>query len=357
MSSYHIALYPGDGIGLEVVPEAVKVLHAAVRRFGFVLHCTEFDWGQRYWQATGMVAPDNFLAQLREFDAIFLGALGDPAHLSDHITLRPLITMRQAFDQYACVRPATLLPGVQSPLAGQGAGDIDLLVIRENSEGEYADAGGCFREGQADEIALQTAVHSRKGITRILRYAFCQAQRRRGRLMMATKSNAMKFSMVLWDRLFAEISPEFPDVQAEKMHVDALSMQFVRCPQWLDVVVASNLFGDILSDLAAAITGSLGLAPSANINPERTAPSLFEPVHGSAPDIAGKGIANPIAAIRSAAMMLDHLGEGIAARAIDLAVIEHLRDGALRTADLGGTASTVQVGDDIAERIGISAEI
>ncbi len=259
--------------------------------------------------------------------------------------------MRQVFDQYACVRPATLLPGVASPLGGKHAGDIDMLVVRENSEGEYVDAGGLLREGQADEMAVQTAIHSRQGVARILRYAFQQAQCRKGRLTMATKSNALQYSMVLWDRVLEEIAPEFPAVQVEKVHVDALTMQFVRCPERLDVVVGSNLFGDILSDLAAAITGSLGLAPSANLNPERSAPSLFEPVHGSAPDIAGQGIANPLAAIRSAAMMLDFLGEQAAARAIDNAVNAHLHEGILRTPDLGGSATTNQVGNDIAGRI------
>ncbi len=351
MPHYHIALYPGDGIGLEVVPEAVKAMHATASRFGIALDFTEYTWGHRYWRETGEVAPENFLDQLRGFDAIFLGAVGDPEHLPDHVTLRPLIAMRQVFEQYACVRPALLLPGIRSPLAGVSAGEIDMLVVRENSEGEYVDAGGHLRQGQNDEMALQTAVHTRQGIARILRYAFRQAQQRTGRLTMATKSNALQYAMVLWDRLFAEIASEFPDVQADKVHVDALSMQFVLCPQRLDVVVASNLFGDILSDLAAAITGSLGLAPSANINPERTAPSLFEPVHGSAPDIAGKGIANPIAAIRSAAMLLDFLGESPAARAIDQAVIATLRESAIRTPDLGGAASTAQVGDEICGRI------
>ncbi len=349
--SYKIALYPGDGIGIDVTIEAAKTLHTAAERTGFCIETTEFDWGHRYWKKTGITAPEDFLSVLMGFDAVFLGAVGDPANLPDHITLAPLIRMRQQFDQYACVRPAKLLPGVDSPLAGRNSGEIDLVVVRENSEGEYADAGGILKTGTPDEVAAQTALHTRKGVERILRYGFELARKRRKNLAMATKSNAMKYGMVMWDRVLEEIQGDYPDVTAEKFHIDALCMHFVRCPERFDVVVASNLFGDILSDLGGAITGSLGLAPSANINPERRAPSLFEPVHGAAPDIAGQGIANPIAAIRSAAMMLDFLGETQAAEIIDSAVCSNLRDGRVRTPDLGGTSTTVEVGDDIAARI------
>jgi tartrate dehydrogenase/decarboxylase/D-malate dehydrogenase len=351
MSNYKIALYPGDGIGLDVVAEVAKVLRAAASRFGFTLEMTEFNWGHRYWRETGKVAPDDFLDTLRAFDAIYLGAVGDPAHLPDHITLTPLIKMRQSFDQYVCLRPAQLLPGVRTPLADKKAGDIDIMVVRENSEGEYVDAGGLFRTGQPDEVSLQTAVYTRKGVERILRYSFELARKRRKHLTMATKSNAWKYGMVMWDRVLAEVAPDYPDVQSDKCHIDALCMNFVSRPERYDVVVGSNLFGDILSDLGGGIVGSLGLAPSANINPERKYPSLFEPVHGSAPDIAGKGIANPIAAIRSAAMMLDFLGETDAAQCIDAVVRANLAAAQVRTPDLGGRSTTVEVGDDIVKHV------
>lgn len=351
MKQYKIALYPGDGIGIDVVREGVKVLRAVERRFDLRLELTEFNWGHRYWQETGKTAPDDYLDTLRGFDAIFLGAVGDPQHVPDHITLVPLIKMRQAFDQYVCLRPAVLLPGVNTPLANKQPGDIDILVVRENSEGEYVDAGGLFKTGQEDEVSLQTAVYTRKGVERILRYSYELARKRRSHLTMATKSNAWKYGMVMWDRILSIVSTDYPDVRTDKCHIDALSMNFVRCPEAYDVVVGSNLFGDILSDLGGAIAGSLGLAPSANINPERKFPSLFEPVHGSAPDIAGKGIANPIAAIRSVAMMLDFLGQPGAAQTIESAVAANLAAGRVRTPDLGGNSTTVEVGDDIAARI------
>ncbi len=351
MTTYKVALYPGDGIGIDVVAEAVKVLRAAEVRFGFKLELTEFDWGHRYWQRTGQVAPVDFLEKLKPFDAIFLGAVGDPANLPDHITLVPLIRIRQSFDQYVCLRPAQLLAGVRSPLAGRVPDDVDIMVVRENSEGEYVDAGGTFSAGRQEEVSLQTAVHTRKGVERILRYSFDLARTRRRHLTMATKSNAMKYSMVMWDRILADVAHDYPDVKTDKCHIDALCMNLVLRPERYDVIIGSNLFGDILSDLGGAIAGSLGLAPSANINPERTFPSLFEPVHGSAPDIAGKGIANPLAAIRSAAMMLDFLGQPDAAQCIETAVRQNLSAGAVRTPDLGGHHTTVQVGDDIVVRV------
>jgi tartrate dehydrogenase/decarboxylase / D-malate dehydrogenase len=348
MTTYKIALYPGDGIGPDVTAEAARVMNSAAKRFGFDISFTKYNWGHAYWRETGKVVPNDFLDQLRNFDTILLGAVGDPAHLPDHITLAPLIQMRQAFDQYACVRPASLLPGIISPLANA---EVDLVVVRENSEGEYVNIGGALRQGQPGELATQTAVHTRLGVTRILRYGFELARRRRGKLTMATKSNAWAYAMVLWDNVLDELMEQYPDVEANKVHIDALTMQFVRCPERLDVVVGSNLFGDILSDLAGAITGSIGLAPSANINPERAFPSLFEPVHGSAPDIAGKGIANPIGAIRSAAMMFDFLGETAAAASIEQAVVEALKDGKCRTPDLVGVATTTDVGKEIAGRV------
>jgi tartrate dehydrogenase/decarboxylase / D-malate dehydrogenase len=259
--------------------------------------------------------------------------------------------MRQAFEQYVGLRPAKLFPGVETPLANKRPGDIDLFLVRENSEGEYIKTGGKFKTGTADEISVQTAIHTRKGVTRILRYAFESARKRSGRLAMATKSNVLTYGMVMWDDIFECMCSEYPDVKAEKFHVDALVMHFVRTPERFDVVVASNLFGDILSDLAGALVGSLGLAASGCINPEHDYPSLFEPVHGSAPDIAGQGIANPLAAIRSAAMMLDFLGESAAAAKIERSIVDNLAEGGIKTPDLGGAFSTAQVGDDIVNRV------
>lgn len=352
MRTYDIAVYAGDGIGIEVIDESVRMLRALADAFGgFRLSFTGFDWGSRYWRRTGQVAPDDYLEILKDYDVVFLGALGDPQNVPDHITLVPLIQMRQSFDQYVCLRPSTLLPGIKSPLAGKQAGDIDIMVVRENSEGEYVSMGGNFKVGTPDEAALQTAMHTRKGVERILRYSFELARKRTKHLTLATKSNAQKYGMVMWDRILAEIGPEYPDVRTDKFHIDALCMNFVRWPEHYDVVVGSNLFGDILSDIGGAIVGSLGLSPSANINPERKFPSLFEPVHGSAPDIVGKGIANPIATMRSAAMMLDFLGEEEAAKVLDQVILQNLSDGAVRTPDIGGTSTTTQVTDDIISRV------
>jgi tartrate dehydrogenase/decarboxylase/D-malate dehydrogenase len=352
MKHFRIAVYPGDGIGVDVTAEAVKALRAVEKRCGFRLDLTEVPWGCR-WAAEhgGQVAPPDFLTVLKPFDAVFLGALGMPNLVPDHLSLIPLIRMRQAFDQYVCLRPAKLVAGATSPLAGRSPGDIDMMVVRENSEGEYTATGGSFRVGTPDEVSIQTAIHTRKGVERILRYGFDLARRRRLRLAMATKSNALNYSMVMWDRVLAAVAPDYPDVLAEKLHVDALAMLFVRTPERFDVVVASNLFGDILSDLAGALVGSLGLAPSANLNPERAYPSLFEPVHGSAPDIAGKGIANPMAAIRSAALLLEFLGQSDAAALLEKAVNAGIATGAVLTPDLGGNATTTAVGDDVAARI------
>lgn len=351
MDAYKIAIYPGDGIGAEVISEAVKALNAEREISGLTFEFSTVDWGCHYRERTGQVVPDDYLDMLKEFDAILLGALGDPSLYPDHVTLRPLIEIRQSFDQYACLRPATLLPGVASPLRHDNTDGIDMMILRENSEGEYVDAGGFLRPDSGNTVAVQSAIHSRKGIERILRYGFELALRRRKKLTMATKSNALGYAMVLWDDVLEQVRHDYPEVSAEKCHVDALAMNFVRQPQRYDVVVASNLFGDILSDLAGAIVGGLGLAPSANINPEKRFPSLFEPVHGSALDIAGKGIANPIGAIRSAAMMLDFLGQPDSARRIERAVVSNLEAGTIMTPDLGGSAMTSAVGDDIAMRI------
>jgi tartrate dehydrogenase/decarboxylase/D-malate dehydrogenase len=348
MQRYRIAVYPGDGIGVDVTREAVRVLKAIEKVSGsFTLELTEFDWGSNYYARTGQVAPADFLEVMRPFDAIFLGALGDPARIPDHITLEPLIRLRQKFDQYACVRPAKLLGGVSSVLAGKGEREIDMVVVRENSEGEYVNTGGRFKTGEPEEFAVQTSLHTRKGIERILRFGFQLARSRpRKKLTMITKSNAQRYAFVLWDEILEEVRKEFPDIQADKQHVDAAAMNFVRSPERFDVVVGSNLFGDILTDLSAILAGGLGLAASANLNPERKFPSMFEPVHGSAPDIAGKGIANPAAAILSAAFMLEWLGEKDAAEKVRKAV-ERVLLAKKTTPDLGGQLTTEQMGEAI----------
>lgn len=348
MPTYRLGIYPGDGIGVDVTREAVRVLKRAAQVDGkFTLELLDLPWGCRYYQEQGKIVPDNFLEILRPLDAILLGAVGWPAMLPDHVTLSPLVRIRQAFDQYICLRPARLLPGLGCILAGKSAKDIDILVLRENSEGEYVDQGGFFKRNSPDEFALQTALHTRRGIERALRYGFRLAQGRRKHLTMITKSNAQRYSFVLWDECLDRVAPEFPDVTCERQHADAAVMNFVRRPEAFDVVVASNLFGDILTDLGGLLAGGLGLAPSANLNPERNFPSMFEPVHGSAPDIAGKGIANPIAAILSAAMLLDHLGETASAQRIRAAVEKAIAVGA-RTPDLGGKSTTEQVGEAVA---------
>lgn len=340
MTTHRIALYPGDGIGTEVVDATVLLLDTVARTTGrFALAYESFDWGMPHYERHGRVAPEDFLATLRPFDAIFLGAVGWPARLPDHVTLTPLIRMRQAFDLYACVRPARTFPGVTGPL--RRTDPIDVVVVRENSEGEYIDNGGIVAAGTPGEVAVQTAIHTRRGVERILRFAFELARTRRRRLTMITKSNAQRYAYVLWDRVLEEIAPQFADVQADKLHIDAATLELVRRPHTFDVIVGSNLFGDILSDLTGGVTGSLGLNPSANLNPERRFPSLFEPVHGSAPDIAGQGIANPTGAFLSGAMMLEWLGETDAAGLVRQAVERALAAGHA-TPDIGGTLSTTQ---------------
>jgi tartrate dehydrogenase/decarboxylase/D-malate dehydrogenase len=348
MTAYRIAIYPGDGIGIEVTDQAVRVMEKAAENGGFRVDMTRIPWGCDYQQQHGQVAPGDFLDVLKPFDAIYLGAIGDPRRLPDHVTLRPLVQIRQRFDQYACVRPARLLKGVRSPLATPGT--IDMVVIRENSEGEYVPVGGRVKPQMPDEVAVQTAVHTRRGVERILRFGFDLARQRRRQLTMVTKSNAMAYSMVMWDEVLEALRPEYPDVEARRQHVDSVAMDFVRRPGMFDVVVASNLFGDILTDLAGAIVGGLGLAPSANINPQRAFPSMFEPVHGSAPDIAGQGIANPVAAILSAANLLDWVGQAGAAARITAAVEDALAAGHA-TADLGGRLNTAQMTDRVLERL------
>ncbi len=350
MKTHRVALYPGDGIGNDVVDAAVAVLDAVARNSEtFRLEYQRFDWGMTHYDRHGCVAPDDFLGTLRGFDAIFLGAVGWPARLPDHLTLAPLIRLRQAFDLYACVRPARTFPGVPGPLRNDAP--IDLVVVRENSEGEYIDNGGFLAGGTPHEVAIQTAVHSRRGIERILRFSFELARTRRRKLTMITKSNAQRYAYVLWDRVLTELAKEFSDVAVDKLHIDAATLELVRRPHTFDVVVGSNLFGDILSDLTGGVTGSLGLNPSANLNPERKFPSLFEPVHGSAPDIAGQGIANPTGAILSAAMMLEWLGQPAAAGKIHGAV-ERAFAARNLTPDVGGRLKTHEFTAAVVTEIG-----
>jgi tartrate dehydrogenase/decarboxylase/D-malate dehydrogenase len=347
MTTLRIAVYPGDGIGPEVTTQAVRVLQQVVSSQPEVqLDLTHLPWGIDYWRQHGSVVPPDFLEVLRPFDAILLGAVGWPALLPDHETLAPLVRIRQAFDQYACVRPARLYRGLKGVLAGKGPEDIDFVVLRENSEGEYVDNGGRMKRGTPDEFSVQTAVHTRRGIERILRYGFDMARKRRKKLTMVTKSNAQRHAYVLWDDILAEIAGDYPDVESDRQHCDACAMNFVRSPERFDVVVASNLFGDLLTDLGGVLAGGLGLAPSTNTNPERKFPSMFEPVHGSAPDIAGRGIANPIAAILSTAMLLDHVELPAAAFQVRQAVEQTLLQGSA-TPDLGGKLTTEQMGDAV----------
>jgi tartrate dehydrogenase/decarboxylase/D-malate dehydrogenase len=350
VKTHRVALYPGDGIGVDVVDATVAVLAAAEKKIGgFTLVYERFDWGMAHYDKHGRLAPEDFLTTLRKFDAIFLGAIGWPARLPDHVTLKPLITLRQAFDLYACVRPARTFPGVPGPL--RNPAPIDLVVVRENSEGEYVDNGGTLAADTPAEVAVQSAVHSRRGVERIMRFSFDLARKRRRKLTMITKSNAQRYAYVLWDKILAELAPQYPEVATDKLHIDAATLELVRRPHTFDVVVGSNLFGDILSDLTGGITGSLGLNPSANLNPERKFPSLFEPVHGSAPDIAGKGIANPVGAILSAAMMLEWIGEEKAAVAVRSAT-ERALAGAALTPDMGGKLKTGQITDAVIQAIG-----
>lgn len=356
-------MYPGDGIGIDVTQCAERVLDAVQREYGgFSFDREWFPWGCDYYDKHGMCAPEDMIDVLKQFDATFLGAVGFPSRVPDHLSLAPLIQMRQSFDLYACVRPCKTFAGVPHPLSDPKSHKIDMVVIRENSEGEYVNNGGRFAIGKPNELAVQTAVHSRHGVERILRYGFETALRRsRKKLTMITKSNAQRYGMVLWDDILEEVRPEYEaqGVQVDWQHVDAAAMNFVRMPQDFDVVVASNLFGDILTDLSGAITGSLGLNPSANLNPERKYPSLFEPVHGSAPDIAGKSLANPTAAFLSLAMMIDWLcvadTEGTpASRAIRNAVADLIAQGKC-TIDVGGLMSTEQFCDAVVGHIAKTA--
>ncbi len=351
MLDLRIAVIPGDGIGKEVVPEGIRVLEAAAAKHDLRFHWDEFPWSCEQFLETGRMMPEDGLDQIRHHDSIFLGAVGFPG-VPDHVSLWGLlIPIRRGFRQYANIRPVKLMPGVPCPLAGRQVGDIDFIVVRENNEGEYSSIGGRLYEGTDQEMAVQQSVFTRQGVDRILKVAFDIAQSRpKKHLTSATKSNGIAITMPYWDERVKAMSAAYPDVKVDQYHVDILTAHFVRNPHWFDVVVGSNLFGDILSDLGPACTGTIAIAPSANLNPEREYPSMFEPVHGSAPDIYGKGIANPIGQIWAGAMMLDHLGCPEAGASV-MAAIEKVLATGPRTPDMGGTASTKELGQAIADAV------
>jgi tartrate dehydrogenase/decarboxylase/D-malate dehydrogenase len=353
MKTYRIAVIAGDGIGPEVIPVGL----AAIRRAGevtgsYAIQTVDHPWSCRWYLEHGAMMPSDGLTQLSDSDAIYLGAVGLPDKVPDHISLWGLLLpIRQGFDQYINLRPCAVLEGIPSPLRDRGPADVDILCVRENTEGEYSGIGGRFHRGAPEEVALQTSVYTRRGVERVARFAFERAMERRRKLASATKSNALQYTAVLWDEVVEEVGRDFPEVHVTPYHVDALAARFVTAPDTLDVVVGSNLYADILTDLGGALQGSLGLPASANIDPSRRHPSMFEPVHGSAPTIAGKGIANPMAAVWSAAMLLDHLGEADAGRLVMDALRRIAREGP-RTADLGGRASTHEVGQAMVSAIG-----
>lgn len=352
MAAYKIAVIPGDGIGTEVMPEGIRVLEAAGRAHGVEFTWDELDWSCERYHKTGAMMPDDGLASIRDHDAVYLGAVGFPG-VPDHVSLWGLlIPIRRDFRQYVNLRPVRLFEGVPSPLAGRSAGDIDMMVVRENNEGEYSEIGGKLYADTDDETVTQLTVFTRRGVDRILRFAFELASRRpANHLTSATKSNGIIHTMPYWDERVEAMAGNYPDIEVDKFHIDILTAHFVRNPHWFDVVVGSNLFGDILSDLGPATTGTIGIAPSANLNPEKEFPSMFEPVHGSAPDIAGQNIANPIGMIWSGAMMLDHLGHEDAGRAVVGAIEKVLADGSRMTPDMGGSASTRELGRAVEEAL------
>ena len=350
MTEYNLALIPGDGVGPEVVAEGKKILTALSNlepELNFTY--TEFPWGSAYYRETGKMMPDDGLSEVGKCDAILFGAVGDP-NIPDHITLQGLLLpMRRAFDQGVCIRPSYLYPGVTSPLAGKEAGEIDLVIFRENTEGEYAPVGGRLYPGTPHETVMQTNVFTRRGTERIIRAAFehCVKRNKKNLVTSVTKSNAQAFGMVFWDEVFESVANDYPNIKTESLLVDRVAMDLVRWPEEFDVMVASNLFADIISDIAAVATGSMGLAASANVNPEGIHPSMFESVHGAAFDIAGKGIANPLATISAVGLMLEHLGENESARRVEGAVMRSLEERRVVTGDLGGQASTEEVGDEV----------
>jgi len=353
MKRYHIAVIPGDGIGKEVVPEGLKVLLAVAAVEKFDLKVETFPWGAEHYLQTGEFMPADGLTRLRDFDAIYFGAVGYPGVDDSLSTGCFMFRVRKAFQQYVNLRPTRLLPGVQCPLRGKGSQDIDFVVVRENVEGEFAGLGGILNPDQPDGLALQTGVFTRRGVERVAHYAFKLARARRGKMTNVTKSNALRYGLVYWDRVIEEVRQSYPDVEYGKLYVDAAAMSFVLRPERFDVILTTNMFGDILSDLGGALMGSLGMAPSGNINPERQFPSMFEPIHGSAPDIAGQGIANPLATIWSGALLLEHLGEDTAAQRILESIMAVLQEEGPRPVDLGGEATTIEMGDIVAQQLAL----
>lgn len=358
---YRIAIIPGDGVGPEVCKEAAKVVREAVRRSDISLSLEWFDWGCDFYLKHGIMMPPDALDILLDYDAIFLGCIGDVEKVPDHVSLSLLLRIRKGFDQYVNLRPIYLYKGVDTPLKAARPDSFDVIVVRENTEGEYAQVGGRLRKGSPDEIAIQTSIFTRKGTERVIRYAFDLARKRRrlegqgdyvGMVTNCSKSNALNYSMVFWDEVFEKVSKDYPDIAKDFAHVDALTMWFVKKLDYFDVVVASNLFGDIITDLGAMLQGGLGLAAGGNINPEYTFPSMFEPIHGSAPKYAGKGVVNPIASIEAMRMLLEHLGLAIQAKNVSQAVQSLLVEGKVKTRDMGGNATTQQVGDEIVSKIG-----
>ena len=359
MNEYRIAVIPGDGVGAEVSAEATRIAEAAAKKYGFGVAFDTFDWSCDRYLEIGEMMPDDALDTLQNYDAIFLGCIGDAAKVPDHISLQMLLRIRKGFDQYANLRPIKLYPGVPTPVTTATPETLDILVVRENTEGEYSSVGGIFKEGTPDGIALQTGVFTHKGCERVIRYAFDQARARAklgdgdvvGRVTNCSKSNALNYSMVFWDSVYDEVAADYPDVATDFALVDALTMWFVKNPEYFDVVVASNLFGDIITDLGAMLQGGMGFAAGGNVNPERTYPSMFEPIHGSAPKYTGQGRVNPIASIEATRMMLDHLGEVDAAAGIEAAVATTLAAGQVRTRDIGGTSTTAEVGSAVTENL------
>ncbi len=352
MKQYNFANIPGDGVGTEVAREAVKVLDAAAKKFDFKVSYENFDWGCDYFLKHGEMNPSNMLETLRGSDAIFLGCIGDASKVPDHVSLTLLLQIRKGFDQYVNLRPIQLYPGVNSPIRTATPESVDMIVVRENTEGEYSSMGGIFKPGSPDGFAIQNAIFTHKGCERVMRYAFELARKRKaqgkaGQVTNCTKSNALNYSMVYWDSVYAEVAAKYPEIKTDMALVDAICMWFVKNPNFFDVIVASNLFGDIITDLGAMLQGGMGFAAGGNINPERIYPSMFEPIHGSAPKYAGKNVINPVASIETARMMLDHIGEADAADHVQKAVKNVLAAGKIRTRDMGGSNTTSEIGDAI----------
>ncbi len=352
MKHYDIANIPGDGVGTEVAREALKVFDAAAKKFGFKASYETYDWGCDYYLKHGEMNPANMLETLKGCDAIFLGCIGDASKVPDHISLQLLLKIRKGFDQYVNLRPINLYPGVHSPISTATPETVNFVVVRENTEGEYSSMGGFFKMGTPDAFAIQNAIFTYKGCERVMRYAFELAEKRKaqgfkGQVTNCSKANALNYSMVFWDKVFAEVAAKHPTIQTDMALVDAMTMWFVKNPNFFDVVVASNLFGDIITDLASMLQGGMGFAAGGNINPERTYPSMFEPIHGSAPKYAGKNVINPIAAIETARMMLEHIGEAEAAKHVQAAVKAVLAEGKVKTRDMGGSSTTSDMGDAV----------